>query len=117
MSVQILSRRKKAGEGSAYRAGAQQRQVEFDDFFEFRYQACLICKDFALDVYHRILRERCNDLLEALRNDTSAAASSSGGSYYFECHVPLLLLHTHLFLVFSSASRQTLHVSRVIRFI
>ena len=84
MSVQILSRRKKAGEGSAYRAGAQQRQVEFDDFFEFRYQACLICKDFVLNVYHRILRERCDDLLEALRNDTHAAASSSGGTHNFE---------------------------------
>ena len=77
MSVQILSRRKKAGEGSTYRAGAQQRQVEFDDFFEFRYQACLICKDFVLDVYHRILREMCNDHLEALKKDVDDAVKAA----------------------------------------
>ena len=104
MSVQILSKRKKAGEGSAYRPGAQQRQVEFDDFFEFRYHACLICKDFALDVYHRILREKCTDLMEALRDDIHAAASSSGGAH--SCiSSSILLLHTYLLLSFSPSDK------------
>ena len=93
MSVQILSRRKKAGEGSTYRAGAQQRQVEFDDFFEFRYQACLICKDFVLDVYHRILREMCNDHLEALKKDVDDSASSSGGAVCFSPTILCFLYH------------------------
>ena len=78
-SVKVLSRRKLAGEGDRYRPGAQQRQVDLDDFFEFRYDACLRCKDFVMDVYHRILLESSRSVLESIKNDVTTAAASTGG--------------------------------------
>ena len=85
MSIQMLSTRKRAGEGDRYRPGAQQRQVDTDDFFEFRFDAYLTCKDILMEEYYKILKSESESLLESVRTDSRLAAQSIGDKLHMTC--------------------------------
>ena len=53
--VSQVQHRKEAGQNDRYRPSAQDRQMENDDFFEYRFDAFLNCKDFVWDIYKKVL--------------------------------------------------------------
>lgn len=85
MPVEVLSHRKRAGEGDRYRPGAQQRQFDSDNFFEFRFDAYLTCKNIITGEYQKVLRAESEKLLESIKNDTRAAAHSVGDKLHMTC--------------------------------
>ena len=83
--TRVFSKRKLAGEGDRYRPGAQQRQVDEDDFFPYRFDAFLICKNFMFSVYHRILRKENEPLLAFIKSDAREASGSTGDNVFISC--------------------------------
>jgi hypothetical protein len=81
----VFSKRKIAGEGDRYRPGAQQRQIKKDPFFEYRFDAFLICKNFMYSLYNRILMRENKPLLNFIRSDVRKASVAEGDNIYMSC--------------------------------
>ena len=83
--IKCISHRKIAGEGDRYRPGAQQRQVDIDRFFEYRYDAYLNCQDFLFSVYNRMIKVEHSTLIKSLSDDVINAAASKDDYIYMSC--------------------------------